>query len=89
MGFGDEIPKRGMGWQPHRNPVVKREAKKNKNQEAKRNLIPLQLLKTAAKRRRESEGEAECKAFCNRNGSYPKPCLYTTHSLSHKKDRSP
>ena len=47
-----------MGWQPHRNPVVKREAKKNKNQEAKRNLIPLQLLKTAAKRRRESEGEA-------------------------------
>ena len=21
MGFGDEIPKRGMGWQPHGNPV--------------------------------------------------------------------
>ena len=20
MGFGDEIPKRGMGWQPHGNP---------------------------------------------------------------------
>ena len=45
-------------WQPHRNPVLKREAKKNKNQEAKRNLIPRWLLKTAAKRRREPEGEA-------------------------------
>ena len=21
LGFGDEIPKQGMGWQPHRNPV--------------------------------------------------------------------
>ena len=38
MGFGDEIPKRGMGWQPHgnsRSPY--REAiKKSKNQGAKR-----------------------------------------------------
>ena len=47
-----------MGWQPHRTPVLKREAKKNKNQEAKRNLIPSQQLETAAKRRREPEGEA-------------------------------
>ena len=45
-------------WQPHRTPVLKREAHKDKNQEAKRNLIPLQQLETAAKRRRESEGEA-------------------------------
>ena len=26
MGFGDEIPKRGMGWQPHGNPVPQRKA---------------------------------------------------------------
>ena len=49
MGFGDEIPKRGMGWQPHRNP--KREAQPKMNQGAKRYLIPLPLVKTAAKRR--------------------------------------
>ena len=39
MGFGDEIPKRGMGWQPHRNP--KRKAQPKMNQGAKRYLIPL------------------------------------------------
>ena len=39
LGFGDEIPKRGMGWQPHRNP--KREAQPKMNQGAKRYLIPL------------------------------------------------
>ena len=43
--------RRGMGWQPHGNPH--REAiQKSKNQGAKRNLIPIKLLKTAAKRRR-------------------------------------
>ena len=57
VGFGAS-PKRGMGWQPHRNPVLKREAHKDKNQEAERNLIPPRQLETAAKRRRESEGEA-------------------------------
>ena len=47
MGFGDEIPKRGMGRQPHNNP--NREAiQKSKNQGAKRNLIPTKSLKTAA-----------------------------------------
>ena len=59
MGFGDEIPKRGMGWQPHSNPSFppNREAiQKSKNQEAKRNLIQIKPLKTAAKRRWESEG---------------------------------
>ena len=46
-GFGDEIPRRGMGWQPHRNPVTpKCEAPKSKNQGAKRNLIPNKLLLT-------------------------------------------
>ena len=29
MGFGDEIPKRGMGWQPHRNPNRTPSAKRN------------------------------------------------------------
>ena len=38
-GFGDEIPKRGMGWQPQPNP--KREAQPKMNQGAKRYLIPL------------------------------------------------
>ena len=41
----------------HRDPVLKREAHKNKNQGAKRPLIPLTPLKTAAKRRWESEDE--------------------------------
>ena len=50
MGFGDEIPKQGMGRRPHNNPH--REAiQKSKNQGAKRNLIPTNPLKTAAKRR--------------------------------------
>ena len=47
-----------MGRQAQRTLVLKREAHKDKNQEAKRNLIPPQQLKTAAKRRREPEGEA-------------------------------
>ena len=42
MGFGDEIPKRGMGWQLHRNP--KREAQPKMNQGAKRPLIPPPLV---------------------------------------------
>ena len=33
------VPRRGMGWQPHRNPIAKQF--KIKNQGAKRNLIPL------------------------------------------------
>ena len=50
MGFGDEIPKRGLGWQPHRFPVPpkSRSDKKSVNQGAKRHLIPTKLLKTAA-----------------------------------------
>ena len=33
-GFGDNVPKLGMGWQPHRTSVPpNREAIKNKNQE--------------------------------------------------------
>ena len=38
MGFGDEIPKRGMGWQPHGNSrsPYRKAIKKSKNQGAKR-----------------------------------------------------
>ena len=56
MGFGDNIPKRSMGWQPHSNPKIAKRFKRNVNQGAKRPLILLTLLQTAAKRRRESEG---------------------------------
>ena len=47
------IPSGGLGRQPNVSPNAKRQ---NKNQAAKRPLIPLTLLQTAAKRRRESEG---------------------------------
>ena len=49
MGFGDEIPKRGMGGQPHSSPrnPQSRSDKKSKNQEAKRHLIPLTSHRTA------------------------------------------
>ena len=31
-GFGDEIPRRGMGWQPHRNPApIKKEVVSEQN----------------------------------------------------------
>ena len=40
-----------------RNPKIAKRVKRNKNQEAKRPLIPLTPLKTAAKRRWESEDE--------------------------------
>ena len=43
MGFGDEIPKQGMGWQPHNNPNRKA-IQKGKNQGAKRNLIQTKPL---------------------------------------------
>ena len=54
MGFGDEIPKQVLGRQPYRPPCEA--SPQSKNQEAKRPLIPLTLLQTAAKRRWESEG---------------------------------
>ena len=41
-----------------RNPKIAKRFKRSKNQEAKRPLIPLPLLETAAKRRWESEGES-------------------------------
>ena len=39
-----------------RNPKIAKRFKRSKNQEAKRPLIPLPILKAAAKQRRESEG---------------------------------
>ena len=39
-----------------RNPKIAKRFKRSKNQEAKRSLIPLPLLKAAAKQRGESEG---------------------------------
>ena len=31
-GFGDNVPKQGMGWQPHRNPVpIKKEVVSEQN----------------------------------------------------------
>ena len=47
MGFVDEIPKQGMGWQPHSNPSfpqIAKRFKKGKNQGAKRNLIQTKPL---------------------------------------------
>ena len=46
--------RQGMGRQPHSNPSfpqIAKRFKKGKNQGAKRNLIPTNPLKTAAKRR--------------------------------------
>ena len=39
-----------------RNPKIAKQFKRSKNQGAKRPLIPLSLLKAAAKQRGESEG---------------------------------
>ena len=39
-----------------RNPKIAKRFKRSKNQEAKRPLIPLTLLKAAAKQKWESEG---------------------------------
>ena len=47
MGFGDEIPKQGMGWQPHSNPSFPESQNDSKKQESG-NLIPTKPLKTAA-----------------------------------------
>ena len=53
MGFGDDIPKRvGAAAQGNpRNPKIAKRFKRSVNQGAKRPLIPLTLLQTAAKRR--------------------------------------
>ena len=47
-----------------RNPKIAKRFKRNKNQEAKRPLIPLTPLKTAAKRRWESEGIEITRPLC-------------------------
>ena len=57
MGFGDEIPKRGMGWQPHGNPVPQREAKQRESsQGAKRHLTDGWRIKAAFNRREAKMG---------------------------------
>ena len=51
MGFGDEIPKQVWAAAQSSPPSPNREANNSKNQEAKRPLIPLPPLITAAKRK--------------------------------------
>ena len=50
MGFGDEIPKRGMGWQPHSNPSFPESQSDSKKQESGSEAKPdsANPLKTAA-----------------------------------------
>ena len=94
MGFGDEIPKRGLGRQSQRTPVLPQIAKRIKARIRERSVPD--STKAALNRREAKMGfgaavpnvtpipkekrsfGAECKAFCNRNGSYPKPHLCTT-----------
>ena len=55
MGFGDEIPKQGMGWQPHRPPHM-REAQFIISQGAKRHLTDGWHTKAAFNRREAEMG---------------------------------
>ena len=48
-GFGDNVPKQGMGRQSHRIPFLSQSEAKSKNQEAKRALIPQKHRTISAK----------------------------------------
>lgn len=55
-GFGDNVPKQGMGRQSHRIPFLSQSEAKSKNQEAKRTLIP-QKHRTISAKRHGGRGE--------------------------------
>ena len=48
-GFGDNVPKQGMGRQSPRIPFLSQSEAKSKNQEAKRALIPQKHRTISAK----------------------------------------